>query len=667
MENIQGLKPGATLRHGTYRIERILGQGGFGITYLATDLNLDRKVAVKEFFPETLCVRDGDTSHVTLGTISTKAYVEQLKAKFLKEARNIAKFDYPGIIRIITAFEENNTAYYVMEYIDGITLAEIVKRYGPMSPDRALNYIGEVGEALEFVHSHHIAHLDVKPANIMVRTSDNMPVLIDFGLSKQYDSDGHQTSTSISGMSPGYAPVEQYNKGGVSEFSPQTDIYSLAATLYYLLSGKVPPEATSLIDEPLQFPPSVPYNLIAPIRKAMSTARTGRQESVGEFLYDINNRNNNQEETEIAIKPYGNQTVYNPAYVQSYNAPQQQQYANPYGAQYGGSSYGTPSYGGSPYVSPHGAPPKRSRSVLPWIIAAAAMIVIACGIITVWSIIGGGDTGGGEDVVTQNDNEAAMISRMVENGNAAYERENYTEAYNWYNQAAEKGNADAQYMLGRMYRLSQGVATDNSSAAKWYRKAAEQGHADAQFFLGKMYFEGEGVAKDYAEAVRLYSRSADQGNVNAQLSLAMMYRYGTGVTQDYKAAAELYRKAAEQGNAIAQNTLGLFYEKGYGVSLDYKMAAEWYGKAAAQGNSMAQANLGYLAQFGLGVPQNDAEAVRWYRKSADQGNARGQYRLACMYFYGTGVTQDRWEAKRLWEKAAAQGDKEAKEWLREFF
>lgn len=290
---IQGLKQGTTLRHGTYRIEGILGQGGFGITYLATDLNLDRKVAIKEFFPKDYCDREGETSQVTLGTSSTEDFVTRLKAKFLKEARNIAKFDNPGIIRIHAAFEENNTAYYVMDYIEGTTLSEMVKRNGPLPVSKALEYITKVGEALEYVHGHRMNHLDVKPANIMVRASENMPVLIDFGLSKQYDSEGQQTSTTPTGISHGYAPMEQYNDGGVKEFSPQTDLYSLAATLYYVLSGVVPPQATKLVDETLIFPAEIPASLIKPIGKAMKTARRYRHNSIREFLDQLDKAEEN--------------------------------------------------------------------------------------------------------------------------------------------------------------------------------------------------------------------------------------------------------------------------------------------------------------------------------------------------------------------------------------
>lgn len=285
----QYLREGTSLYHGVYRIEKTLGQGGFGITYLATDVNLEMKVAIKEFFPENFCYRDTDTSHVNLGTAGSHEFIERLKQKFLKEARNIAKLNYPGIIRIHAAFEENATAYYVMDYIDGCTLSDMVRQNGPLSESKALVYINKVGKALEYIHNRKMNHLDVKPANIMVRRTDDTPVIIDFGLSKQYDSTGMQTSTTLTGLSHGYAPFEQYNEGGVREFSPQTDIYSLAATLYYLLTGVVPPPAPRLIDEDLTFPQGFPAALEAPITKAMSTARKNRQSTIGEFLAELNN------------------------------------------------------------------------------------------------------------------------------------------------------------------------------------------------------------------------------------------------------------------------------------------------------------------------------------------------------------------------------------------
>lgn len=295
MIDTMGLKVGAMLRHDTYRIEKILGQGGFGITYLATDINLDKKVAIKEFFPKNYCDRDDTTSQVTLGTQGSKEFVNKLKNKFLKEARNIAKFDYPSIIKIHAAFEENNTAYYVMDYIEGLSLSEMLRRNGALPEAIAIEYISKVGEALEYVHSHKMNHLDIKPANIVIRESDNLPILIDFGMSKQYDPEGNQTSTTPIGLSHGYAPMEQYNDGGIKLFSPQTDVYSLAATLYFILSGVIPPQATRLIEDELTFPVSIPTRLIAPISKAMSVSRKMRHETVAEFISDIKGDSDHEE------------------------------------------------------------------------------------------------------------------------------------------------------------------------------------------------------------------------------------------------------------------------------------------------------------------------------------------------------------------------------------
>lgn len=290
--NQQTLKPGTLLRQGAYRIVKVLGQGGFGITYLAYDVALDKNVAIKEFFPKDFCDRSGETSHVTLGTSSSEQLVSRLRAKFLKEARNIARFDHPNIIKIFAAFEENGTAYYVMECIDGRSLLEVVKSDGALPEKTAVEYVTRIGEALDYVHSRQINHLDVKPANIMLRTADKRPILIDFGLSKQYDVEGSQTSTTPTGVSHGYAPLEQYNNTGIDRFSPETDVYALAATLYFLLTGTVPPQATLLIDEQLMFPESVPAHLIGPITKAMSTSRKDRYSSVKEFLAAINGGGN---------------------------------------------------------------------------------------------------------------------------------------------------------------------------------------------------------------------------------------------------------------------------------------------------------------------------------------------------------------------------------------
>lgn len=285
--HMQALRTGAILLNGSYRIERILGHGGYGITYLATDISLQRKVAIKEFFLKDLCQRDEDTNQVTPATSNSKKFVSVLKAKFLKEARNIAKLNHPGIIRIHAAFEENGTAYYVMEYIEGKSLSEMVKRNGPMGEERALRYAVRTAEILSYIHDRRINHLDVKPANIMIRHSADSPILIDFGLSKHYDTEGNQTSSTPLGISHGYAPLEQYSASGIKEFSPQADIYSLAATLYYLLTGSAPPQAMTLVDEALSFPPGISARVADAITHAMAPRHSNRPRTAAEFIREL--------------------------------------------------------------------------------------------------------------------------------------------------------------------------------------------------------------------------------------------------------------------------------------------------------------------------------------------------------------------------------------------
>ena len=242
------LQPGSTLQNSKYEIQRVLGQGGFGVTYLALQQGLNRIVAIKEFFMENFCVRNADTHHVTIATEGSRELVERYRNKFLKEARNIAKLEHPNIVSIIDVFEENSTAYYVMKYAQNGSLYDKVKREGHLSEAEATRYILKIANALRFVHQHKMTHLDVKPANILLSDNDE-PWLIDFGLSKQYDTEtGEQTSSTPLGFSPGYAPIEQYMAGGAGTFSPESDIYSLGATFYKLLTGNTPPDASTVVN-----------------------------------------------------------------------------------------------------------------------------------------------------------------------------------------------------------------------------------------------------------------------------------------------------------------------------------------------------------------------------------------------------------------------------------
>lgn len=279
------LQSGTYLQGDKYRIIKTLGNGGFGITYLAEHELAGRNVCIKEFFPKEYYNRDDDSRNVSLGSNGSAEIMGRFKDKFIKEAKTIARLDHPNIIHIHDVFVENNTAYYVMEYIEGESLSDVVRRCGPLAEKDAVEYIRAVASALDYIHQRRIMHLDIKPANVMLRKEDNRAILIDFGLSKQYDAEGNQTSSTPLGISAGYAPMEQYQQGGVQEFSPETDIYSLGAALYYLVTGSVPPQAAVIVDSGI---PALPAHLSSGVRnaieRAMEVQRRRRPHSVKEFL-----------------------------------------------------------------------------------------------------------------------------------------------------------------------------------------------------------------------------------------------------------------------------------------------------------------------------------------------------------------------------------------------
>lgn len=277
------LKVGTLLENGKYRIEKMIGQGGFGMTYLGEQVNLGRKVAIKEFFMKEYCNRDEGNSKIYTLSQGSSELVERFRVKFVKEARSLARLRHPNIVSIIDIFEENDTAYYVMEFHAGGSLADKVKN-APLPEADAVKYIRQIASALEYVHSKQMMHLDVKPANILLDGEGNA-ILIDFGLAKQYDNDGRQTSTTPIGISHGYAPMEQYKNGGVSEFSPVSDIYSLGATLYKLVTGLTPPEANDVFEAGLpDLPATLSPQVCAAIEKSMQPRRASRPQNIGEFL-----------------------------------------------------------------------------------------------------------------------------------------------------------------------------------------------------------------------------------------------------------------------------------------------------------------------------------------------------------------------------------------------
>lgn len=221
-----------------YRVESILGQGGFGITYLAHDLNLDQNVAIKEYLPIELAVREIDFSVHPVSEDRGVKFTWGLD-RFISEARTLNKFKHPNIVRVLNVFEANNTAYMVMEYEHGESLQAILTQRKTMEEAELINILIPILGGLQKVHETGFIHRDIKPANIFIRNDDS-PVLLDFGSARQALGVATQTLTSL--VSPGYAPFEQYYSKSDQQ-GPWTDIYGLGATLYRAVAGVAPMDA----------------------------------------------------------------------------------------------------------------------------------------------------------------------------------------------------------------------------------------------------------------------------------------------------------------------------------------------------------------------------------------------------------------------------------------
>lgn len=288
------LQPG-TVIHGThndYRIERVLGQGSFGITYVANvrlkgrlgAIESTATVAIKEFFLRDVSSRNG----LRVFSVSDSTLCSDYRRDFLREAQNLSRLDNDHIVKVLETIEENDTVYYVMEYLSGGNLDQHILSHGKLSCREALDIAIQIGEALKCMHAQHMLHLDLKPLNVM-RGEDGHIVLIDFGLSKCFGADGQpDSSTRIGQGTTGYAPIEQHSFKKADGFMPTLDIYALGATLFKMLTGSVPPEASVVLNEGLPVDElssaGVPPAVIALVERAMQPLRRMRHQTVGEFV-----------------------------------------------------------------------------------------------------------------------------------------------------------------------------------------------------------------------------------------------------------------------------------------------------------------------------------------------------------------------------------------------
>ena len=549
MDDNSMMLPVGTILRERYRIDKYLASGGFGNTYKVHDVHLNEDFVIKEFFCRTINSRKADSHTVTVSNPSNTADFEGLIGKFRKEALRIRTLKGEHIVHVHDLFDENGTAYYVMDFIDGESLNDVLKRRGPLPEAEVLCYLQQMLDALDETHKHSIWHLDIKPGNMML-DRDGKLKLIDFGASKLVDATGAAMTTSLAmAYTPGYAPVEQTEQK-IEAIGAYTDLYAVGATLYNLLTGERPPSMTNMIaegDDAFHYPADVSQSMRQLIRDLMQIHSAKRPQNVAQVRQFISSNNVNTE-----LSASNNDNPDN-----------------------GDSNNDYPDNGDSNNVTVNKAQaseppkalvpsatetPKASKKKWLWLVLALAICLIGAGIYHV---------------------KKSHID------------------YTTYNlelvAAAENGDAYAQAALGDCYLFGNGVTIDLRQAFEWYQKSAAQDNPIGIYGLGGCYYAGDGVERDSIKGLNLMKTAGrmlvKMENSNNPLIVRRIgdcYANGHGVDTNEVKAFEYYSKGAEQGDALSQLILGYCYEVGLGVTEDAENAEFWYYKSAKLGNETAK-------------------------------------------------------------------------------
>lgn len=539
--HLNALKSGQKLHW--YEIRDILGQGGFGITYLAQDLNLNHEVAIKEYLPIDLAIR---TKSGTVSPVSDEYHERYYWGleRFLDEARTLGQFKHPNIVQVRNVFEANNTAYMVMEYEMGESFQEILNQRKTISESDLKTIIFPIADGMKVVHAAGFIHRDIKPANIFLRF-DGDPVLLDFGSARQSLERGNESLTSI--FSRGYAPIEQYHSSEETQ-GPWTDIYALGATMYRAISGIPPTDAVdrsaaiAQIEKDTYVPieeictENYSEDFLQAIDYALQFRQQDRPQSISEWITTFDRRDITSREHNSVNSSLLEEQI---SAAETGDVSAQSKLA---------------------FMYAKGIHTKKDEATaIKWFKEAAKNNYL---------------------------NAQYNLALMYAKGRGV--EQDYQEALKWYELAANQGDVISQYTLGMMYSKGIGTEKDNEIAYGWFVKAAEQDNTNAQFNVAEMLSKGIGVPTDHVAAYEWYEKSAAKGHTLAQMKLAYMYGKGQGVERNDVEAYHWFRKAAEQGHPKAQYNLGVIYAKGRGISKNLDEAKKWYELAAAQGDEHAE-------------------------------------------------------------------------------
>lgn len=643
-----------------YVIESLLGHGGFGLTYLARDTHLDKLVAIKEYMPQDLSVREGKTSLIVDPRDHSEDWHNQQERfaadartvampvsgatsvvaksgrdadcfksgleRFSREARTLARFKHPNIVRVLRFIEANNTAYLVMEYEEGHSLGEYIRRQGSgLDEDFLLKIFIPILDGLEAVHEIGLLHRDIKPDNIYLR-SDASAMLIDFG-SARYGPTSADRSASVM-VTAGFAPFEQYSS--TIRQGPWTDVYGIGASLYFCMTGNTVPSAVDRSSARLEEEPDLYRPVRELARRDYSDKLLDAVDAALAFRIGDRPQSAAQLRKMLGEAPAG----------LSASAMRKRRLLSAPGPVVS--------------VSARGVRSLRDHPRLLVSVALVTVVALTAMLPAPDKGTGAASVSGFEQILSPLAAECETLAGSVyqpDSGGAGVALEDIDtaraipvciEALNEHTT-----NPKLQFMLGRAFH----ARGDYSQALKYIRRSANTDYAPAEGSLGWMYEHGKGVDRNLRKARQWYTKAAEHGNAYGQSVLGWMYAKGVGVARNSARAVEWFRKSSEQGLADAQNNLGVMYRNGDGVGQDPEQAVEWFRLAANQGLAVAQNNLGDMYRHGEGVERDAEQAFSWYLKAAEQGFSDAKFKLSAMYANGEGVRKSRKKA-RFWHKEA---------------
>ena len=652
-------------------IERVLGQGGFGITYLARDTNLDQRVAIKEYLPIEFATRMPDAT-IRSRTEDLRDRYRWGLERFIQEARTLARFDHPSIVRVQSVFEFNNTAYMVMRFEDGINLAALLDRRGTLPEDELLRVLLPVLDGLELVHNAGFIHRDIKPDNIHIG-DDGRPVLLDFGSARQALGNAHTLTILVA---PGYAPFEQYYSDSGNQ-GPWTDIYGLGATCYRAIAGRSPLDAVSRSKgilgstQDVLVPATVigagrySGRLLAAIDHALEFAEKDRPQTIAQWRQELVGERPIPVLAPAVAPPAAPPVAPKGATVAARPTTRSDAPAVPTARAAGA---GRP-VAAVPGVSPAqaertgGSAPTR-RAMVAWTLGAAVLMVgIAAYVVSTertndaHTKIAALEKQIQDRDLAEAERQRAAQQKLDDEARQRREREQQAQVAPEKSQAevAAKRSVAERSVVERAAPESPRVAerkrTDeparpppqpartatanvpptprapvpavepvaalpSGAGAQPAAPAPEPAKPAAAKTPSELLAEADRAveAKRFADALAIVRPLADAGDAHAQTRLGDAYVEGRGIPRDDAAAGRWYEKAALQGDTGAQVKLAAMYVNGNGVLRNYNLAYVWYGTAARLGSGPARIEQEKIA--GLLQPAERAQADKLIESAA---------------------------------------------------